>query len=242
MPGFTHVEINVAKQFKKGDNLARPEIRADITEKLPLPSHSVDLVFSRATLEHLTYPELINHFIECNRLLKRDGGVIRMVVPDLDKMVIDYQNRVLGDPGETDPNLPVENFTDYFIWRLLYHDHYYLHNFDTLSRALEKTGFAGVKRCQPGQTAVKSAAGVLKEAEINRPLDLIMEAVRVGEPAVSRSQSGSSLHPANRLLAKYFNIKIVPAFRRRPTVFSLNWLIERIQRRPQKPINALDFL
>lgn len=242
MRGFTHVEINVNKQFNHGGNVGRPEILADITEKIPLESHSVDLIFSRATLEHLTYPELINHFIECNRLLKRDGGFIRMVVPDLDKMVADYQNRVFEQPEEIDPNLPVENFTDYFIWRLLYHDHYYLHNFDTLSRALEKAGFAKAKLCQPGETAVERAAGVLKAAEINRPADLIIEALRVSDPKVPRSPNDSLLHPVNRVLARWFNIKIVPAFNRRPTVFRLLWWIEKTQRRPQKPVNALDFL
>ena len=242
IPGFTHVEINVAKQFKKGDNLTRPEIIADITEKIPLPSHSVDLIFSRATLEHLTYPELINHFIECNRLLKKDGGVIRMVVPDLDKMIDDYQNRIFEQPGEIDPNLPVENFTDYFIWRLLYHDHYYLHNFDTLSRALEKSGFTHARRCQPGETAVERAKGVLKEAEINRSGDLIVEAIRLKDSTVSRFRSDPSLHPVNRFLAGCFNLKIVPAFKRRPTVFRLSWWIAWSQRRPQKPVNALDFL
>lgn len=242
MPGFTHVDINVTKQFKKGGNVGRPEILADITEKLPLPNHSVELIFSRATLEHLTYPELLNHLIECNRLLKEDGGFIRMVVPDLDKMVSDYQNGVFEQPGEIDPNLPVENFTDYFIWRVHYHDHYYLHNFDTLTRALAKAGFAGVKLCQPGETEVKRAAGVLKKAEINRPQELILEARRMGEPIVSRTQKSSSLHPANQFLARWFNVKIVPASRRRPTVFRPSWLVEKMQRRPQKPVNALDFL
>ena len=42
----------------------------DITEKIPLPDKSIKLVFSRDTLEHLTWEELINHFIECNRILE----------------------------------------------------------------------------------------------------------------------------------------------------------------------------
>lgn len=89
MKGFTHVEINSEKQFKKGRDSGRPEILADITDTIPLPSDSVTLIYSIATLEHLTYRELINHFLECHRLLKKNG-VVRMVVPDLDIMVKDY--------------------------------------------------------------------------------------------------------------------------------------------------------
>ena len=84
MQGFIHVEINLGKN-KSGP----PEILADITEPLPFKSDSVDLVYSIATMEHLTYQEFINCLIESHRILKK-GGVVRMVVPDLDKLVKNY--------------------------------------------------------------------------------------------------------------------------------------------------------
>ena len=71
MRGFTHVEISVGKQFKKGGDVGPPDILADITRHIPLKDNTVDLIFSRATLEHLTYKELINHFLECHRLIKK---------------------------------------------------------------------------------------------------------------------------------------------------------------------------
>ena len=50
MDGFLHVEKNIYKS-KSG----LPDILADICIHIPLADNSVDLVFSRGTLEHLTY-------------------------------------------------------------------------------------------------------------------------------------------------------------------------------------------
>jgi predicted SAM-dependent methyltransferase len=75
--------------LKKVGDVGAPDILADITKHIPLESNSVSLIFSRATLEHLTFTELINHFIECHRLLKK-GGVVRMLVPDFDIMIKNY--------------------------------------------------------------------------------------------------------------------------------------------------------
>ena len=71
LPGFTHVEINVFKQFKKGGDVGPPDILCDITKHIPLPNNSVTMVFSRATMEHLEYQELVNHLLECHRLIKK---------------------------------------------------------------------------------------------------------------------------------------------------------------------------
>ena len=68
-----------------------------------------------------------------------------MTVPDLDIMINNYLNKEenveeVKYKSEISGSTPVENHTDLFISRVLYHDHYYLHNFDTLSRALSKNG------------------------------------------------------------------------------------------------------
>lgn len=240
--GFTHVEVNPMKQFKNGGDVGQPEILANITETLPLEDQSVSLIFSRATLEHLTYPELINHFIECNRLLKNDAGYVRIIVPDLDKMVQDYLNKVFRPAGEPDPNLPCENHTDYFITRLLYHDHYYLHNEDTITRALEKTGFGEVKVCQPGETAVAMVSNILYDAELNREEDLIIEAKKISLPSVEKT---SIIWPQNillRTLANWFNVKIGSYKRRQPVFPSKYWFLGKVQQRKFKVVDAKKLL
>ena len=150
MKGFTHVEINVGKQFKKGGDVGPPDIIADITQHIPLVNDSINLIFSRATIEHLTYEELINHFLECHRLIKT-GGYVRMTVPDMDIMINNYLKKEedlekAKIESEISTSQHIENHTDLFISRVLYHDHYYLHNFDTLNRALKKTGFTNIKK------------------------------------------------------------------------------------------------
>jgi len=219
---FTHVEINIAKQYKKNGDVGEPEILADITKHIPLEDSSVDLIFSRATLEHLTYPELINHFLECHRLIKK-GGHIRMSVPDMDIMIKNYLNKQEDlneaiNNTEVSETLPLENHTDLFINRVLYFDHYYLHNFDTLKRALKKTGFNNIKKVNPGETAVKSVADQLLKAEIGRDKwEIILEAQRLNDqPQISRFPDKLPKKFLLRILAKFLNIKIIKYNKRRP--------------------------
>ena len=74
-----------------------------------------------------------------------------MSVPDMDIMISKYLDKKediekVKHDSEISLSMPLENHTDLFVNRVLYHDHYYLHNFDTLSRALKKTGFRNVKK------------------------------------------------------------------------------------------------
>ena len=87
MDGFLHIEKNIYK-----NKAGLPEILADITVKIPLADNSIDFVFSRNTMEHLTYREFFNHLLECRRMLKT-GGYIRMVVPNFDMWIKEYQNK-----------------------------------------------------------------------------------------------------------------------------------------------------
>ena len=233
--GFVHVEINVAKQYKKGGDVGQPDLIADITENIPLQDGIVGLIFSRATLEHLTYQELINHFLECHRLIKF-GGYIRMTVPDLDIMVKKYLAKdedleKAKIESEISTLLPIENHTDLFINRLLYHDHYYLHNFDTLSRALEKTGFTNIKKVNPGETAVSEVAQELYKAENKRDnWEIIIEAQKLNHlPKISRIPLKFPKSLVLRILAKVFNIKVMKYNKRRPAFPSNLYFLEKLR-------------
>lgn len=237
MNGFTHVEISVGKQYKKGGDVGPPDILADITRHIPLKDSSVDLIFSRATLEHLTYKELINHFLECHRLIKK-GGFIRMSVPDMDIMINNYINKQedLEKAKREDEisidSMPCENHTDLFIQRVLYHDHYYLHNFDTLSRALKKTGFTNIKRVNPGQTPLSDIANELYEAEKGRDRwELLVEAQRLNDnPIISRYPENRPNNVLLRILAEIFNIKVSKYNNRKPVFPRRLWFKEKYQK------------
>lgn len=202
LKNFVHAEINLGKN-KSGP----PDILCDISDYIPLPDNAIDLVYSIATMEHLTYSELLNCFLECRRILKK-GGCVRMVVPDLDKMVRDYLNKVY-DPNQKSPGKPNENYIDTFVGRIMYFDHRYDHNFDTILRALKKTGFSNARVCRPGDSLIASANSELYTAEKDRVSDLIVEAVKLDEePVVQRMEK---IYPKNiiaKILAKYLNVKI----------------------------------
>lgn len=222
MKGFIHVEINLGKN-KSG----APDILADISDRLPIAGDSVDLVFSRATMEHLTYDELLNCLLETHRILKR-GGCVRMVLPDFDKMIDQYSKKIYK-PIKS-PGFPNENYSDTFVARIMYFDHKYNHNFDTISRALEKCGFEGARLCQPGDSLIKEASPELKEAEAGRENDdMIVEAVKLDKkPSVGWQEKKWPGNSISRFLAKAFNLKISAFNERKPKFPSRLWLNELI--------------
>lgn len=237
MNGFTHVEISVGKQFKKGGDVGPPDIIADITRRIPLEDESVDLIYSRATLEHLTYKELINHFLECHRLIKK-SGYIRMSVPDMDIMIKNYLNKEedLEKAKREDEisieTMPCENHTDLFIQRILYHDHYYLHNFDTLRRALIKTGFTNIKQVKPGHSPINEIADELYKSEKGRDRwEVLVEAQRLNDnPKILRYPENGPNNFILRILAEIFNIKVSKYNNRKPVFPRRLWFIEKYQK------------
>lgn len=233
MKGFLHVEISIDK-----DKSGQPEILSDMTEHIPLDNDSVDLVFSRATLEHLTYRELINHFLECFRIL-RPGGYIRMVVPSFDMMIKDYQEKIYWPDLEKNPDFPNENYIDTFILNILYQDHYYLHNFDTLTRALEKTGFVSARECDPGDTAIKEAQEEIFKAEVAVFGSIILEAKKGDKkPSIEKYITNYPHNFLNKLFAKYLNIKITAFKKRKPVFPSHKWFKEKLNKRVNTESNT----
>ena len=223
MDGFLHVEKNIYK-----GKAGLPDILADISVKIPLTDNSVDLVYSRNTMEHLKYREFINHLLESQRILKT-GGHIRMVVPNFEMWIKEFEDKIYRSDREPNPDLPNENYVDTFVANVLYHDHFYLHNLDTLSRALRKTGFVGIRECEPGETKVTVAGPQLLKAEIRKHEFLIIEAEKSGQdPQAKAFPLPYPKNPINRMLAKYFNMKVVAFTRQCPIFPSSGWFKEKI--------------
>ena len=68
----------------------------NLTRPLPYPSDTVEAIFSSHVLEHLFMDEVENLITEMYRVLK-PGGVCRIVVPDLEKIIALYDPE---DPRE----------------------------------------------------------------------------------------------------------------------------------------------
>lgn len=63
--------------------------RADATKHIPLPANSVDVLYNSHMAEHLDREEVKSFLNEARRILIKNG-IIRIVIPDLRKMVDKY--------------------------------------------------------------------------------------------------------------------------------------------------------
>jgi len=88
------------------DFVARPPhvVRHDLRETLPLPAGSCGVVYHSHVLEHFDPAEADRFLAECHRVLA-PGGVLRVVVPDLEQKARLYLDRLAaaaekpGDPA-----------------------------------------------------------------------------------------------------------------------------------------------
>jgi SAM-dependent methyltransferase len=77
---------------------ASPAVKpANLLGRLPCPDNSLKLVYSSHFLEHIPYSGVNKFLSECYRVLAK-GGVIRLVVPDLENICREYLRcRDLGE-------------------------------------------------------------------------------------------------------------------------------------------------
>jgi predicted SAM-dependent methyltransferase len=78
--------------LSKDYDLRWPKIKlVDIKKRLPLNDNSVDFIYCSHVLEHFEKWEAEKILKECKRVLKK-GGVLRIVLPDLGKLVRYYES------------------------------------------------------------------------------------------------------------------------------------------------------
>ena len=123
---------------------------------------------------------------------------------------------------------PIENHTDLFVSRILYHDHFYLHNYDTMKRALEKCGFGHVKEMKPGETSDGNLKKIFYDAESgNENISFHVEATKVGPPNFNKKKINLPRNFIKKILAYLFNISISPYNKRRPMFPNKKWFLEK---------------
>ncbi|MGN7614076.1 class I SAM-dependent methyltransferase [Magnetococcales bacterium HHB-1] len=134
----------------------------------PMPSESLDYVFSEHVHEHFDYQSGLRIAQEFIRLLK-PGGVFRCSVPCFDRLtaLAEKAKEMPEDPEiqtivnfvfnhqsstdflqDCDPH-PVAAVNSFFYC----HEHRFIYNFDILSKQLKKAGFSKVYPCKIGQSA-----------------------------------------------------------------------------------------
>ena len=94
----------------------------NLTKRFPWGDGEVDIVYSSHTLEHLSRKDGKFFIAECHRVLK-NNGVIRILVPDLKKLVQEYMEGAIQAPEFLERlgvlysvyNNPVKNILSPFI-------------------------------------------------------------------------------------------------------------------------------
>jgi SAM-dependent methyltransferase len=66
----------------------------NLTRRFPWKDESVDIIYCSHTLEHFTRKDGLIFLEECHRVLK-NNGIIRILVPDLQSIVNNYNNKII---------------------------------------------------------------------------------------------------------------------------------------------------
>ena len=142
---------------------------ADAAKRLPEPHDSVHTMYSSHMLEHLERDEAVAFLKEAQRVLLK-GGIIRIVVPNLDYFVRTYLE-------DNDSHKFIEDLClvsakpKKLIKKLQYvimgHGwHHAMYNEQSLVRLVEEAGFVNITILRPGETMIANHDGLnLREHE-----------------------------------------------------------------------------
>lgn len=131
---------------------------ADATTHISLPDASVDVLYSSHMVEHLDRESAMSFLIEVRRVLV-SNGVVRIVVPDLKKLVAEYLEQGDADAfiertllTRPKPKNILEKLKYLVVGERL---HQWMYDGNSMVRLLIKTGFRDPQILQPGKTFIK---------------------------------------------------------------------------------------
>jgi predicted SAM-dependent methyltransferase len=173
-PGF----VNLDYRWRPG-----VDVVWDILRPLPFPSDRFAGVFTEHCLEHFDLKQLDGVLKEIHRILQ-PGGVLRIVVPNLAKYVDAYSRRMRGEKFEDEQKLATASafnrvFYSGHVWmsrsRWWNDGHHFIHDFESLSKALLEAGF---RNSEERQLLAGSCSELLIDREDRAWESLYVEAVK----------------------------------------------------------------
>lgn len=149
LPDWTNVDL---------DGL--PDVRLDLSGRLPIADASVSRIYSEHLIEHLSCEQGEALLRECRRVLARDG-VLRIATPDLTALVDAYRDDWRAQawmqwPGHAWIDTPARMLN--LAMRGWGHQHVY--DAHELEHRLRRAGFTDIRRCDLGRSAHHDLAGL----------------------------------------------------------------------------------
>jgi predicted SAM-dependent methyltransferase len=145
--------------------MVRPfDIRfADASRRIPEPDESVHTIYSSHMLEHLAHDEAVAFLREAQRVLVR-GGIIRIVVPNLDYFVREYlqdndSQKFIKDLGMV--SIKPKTLLKHMQYLIMGHRwHHAMYNEASLVQLIKAAGFINIAILKPGDTMIPYHSGL----------------------------------------------------------------------------------
>jgi len=149
------------------------------TARIPCASSSVSAVYSSHMIEHLDCGEARAFLAEVRRIL-RSGGVVRISVPDIARLVQDYLVTGDADGFIAATHMGLNRPTGLMAWMKWIlvgpRHHLWMYDGDSLAKLLREAGFADVAIMPPGKTNIEDPGDLDLEERASE--SVYVEAVR----------------------------------------------------------------
>ena len=134
-------------------------MRMDATHPFPFPEDSFQYVYTEHMIEHVPHQQGTHMLQECHRVL-RDGGIIRVVTPNLATILGLYHKGLYTDQQEylewfCRTFVPGGRHGAVFAINTMFRQwgHQFLYDVETLTDSMCATGFRAVQRCALGESS-----------------------------------------------------------------------------------------
>lgn len=183
LPSLRHL-ICLVGFLPKSYHVSWPEIQlVDIRNKFPLEDYSVDYIYCSQVLEHFEKYEALRILMESKRVLRR-GAMIRISVPDIEKMIEVYKKSKVNSPDTAareinitwwgyEKDVPPANLFSK-LSRIFIRDHQWQYDKNSMKQLLTEAGFGNIKFFPFKKGTLPDLNRI--ELEIHRPHSLYVEA------------------------------------------------------------------
>jgi ubiquinone/menaquinone biosynthesis C-methylase UbiE len=173
-PTITLSRLPFGRKVFKSPPWPKDVRRHNVIKGLPFPNESVSYIYSSHTFEHFTWEDSLTVAQECYRVL-RMGGVLRIVVPDLRKIVDEY----LKDDSPLASHRMLQRLSLTHTLHDLIHpgaNHSQMFDERSLMYLLRRAGFAQPEASTFNQSRIPDVASI--ELEVRARESLYVESVK----------------------------------------------------------------